>query len=74
MREVTMWYRFDTQTQQFEPNHLGDGHEATDRPAARHASHVKGWSGGKWQKVHCWLTDDVPPRIVYYSPDEADIP
>lgn len=67
---VTVWYRWDGIVGDWEYNHLGDGHELTDKPAPRHPIHIKGWSGGKWIKYHMWLTDDLPAKVVGYTPDD----
>lgn len=70
MTPATLWFRFDHQTGAFEVNHLGDGHETTDRPAPRHPEQVRSWSGGRWERKHVWLTADLPPRLVAYSNEE----
>jgi hypothetical protein len=65
----TLWHRHDP-VNGWAFNHLGDGHETGRRPTPRHPAQVALWARGEWSKTHCWLTDDLPPKVVMYGPDD----
>jgi hypothetical protein len=65
----TQWYRHDRMNG-WEFNHLEDGHAANDKPTPRFPSQA-GWLRATWSKYHCWLTADVPPKVVHFGPDSV---
>jgi hypothetical protein len=66
----TKWYRHD-RANGWEFNHLEDGHAVSDKPTPKFASQA-GWARATWIKYHCWLTADVPPKVVCVGADEQD--
>lgn len=76
MSPCTLWYRFipgeRPRSDPWHFNHLEDGHPDIDRPTPKHPDHA-GWAHSRWQRVRAWLTTDVPPCVVHYSPDEVEL-
>lgn len=68
MTPCTMWYRHQGHGWEF--NHMAPGHESGERPSQRHPNHERAWGSGEWDRDHAWLTDAIPPRVVYYSPED----
>lgn len=72
MNPVTVWYRKRIPGQMpADINHIEDGHNTTGRPTVKHPDQARTWRG-EWECNHAWLTDDVPPRLVYYGPDDIE--
>jgi hypothetical protein len=69
MNPCTLWYRHSP-VGGWEFNHLDDEHQTTEKPPPKHANHDS-WLRSRWQRKHAWLTDEVPPKVVYYS--DADL-
>lgn len=62
----TQWFRHDRMTG-WEFNHLENGHATDDKPTPRFPSQA-GWLRATWQRYHCWLTADVPPKVTFVGP------
>ena len=72
MKPCTLWYRWVPISPHKEEcvfNHLADGHEQGAKPAPMHEAR-KAWARAEWGKTHAWLTDDVPPKVVHYGPED----
>lgn len=67
MKPVTKWWRRMPRSDSEEFNHIEDGHSTADIPSA---PQFAGTHPGMWSKDHMWLTDDVPPKLVAYGPDD----
>ena len=61
-----MWWRWITDDNEWEFNHLEDGHSQSDNPVVKFDSQ-RGWMKAKWTKDLAWLRGGV---VVYYGPDE----
>lgn len=49
-REVTLWYRWDHQTEKFVFNHVTEGFDVmVHAPVPVNASQTKGWKGATWK-------------------------
>lgn len=70
MKPITEWYRAVPDPDMEDFNHIEDGHVPLTRPTPKTPEQVGPWSRGKWYGYHAWLTDDVPPKVVHYGPDE----
>jgi hypothetical protein len=70
LRPCTLWHRFDPQQNEWEFNHLSDGHEQGERPAPKCKEHVNGWGKGRWSKQHAWLTAEN--KVVHYGPEDLE--
>lgn len=64
VKECTKWYRHD-RVNGWQFNHLEDGHATTDKPSG-----IQSWQRATWSRYHCWLTDDTPPKVVNYGPED----
>ena len=64
----TQWFRHD-RINGWEFNHLEDGHATSDKPTPRFPSQA-GWLRATWQRYHCWLTADVPPKVTFVGPQD----
>lgn len=61
MKPCTLWYRRVGTDVSY--NHLEGGHN--QQPLLPHLP-VSGWL----PPIFAWLTDEIPPRVVHYSPEE----
>ena len=64
----TLWFRHD-RINGWEFNHLESGHATSDKPAPRFPSQA-GWLRATWQRYHCWLTSDLPPKVTFVGPQD----
>jgi len=71
MKPVTKWFHQPTPEFEMAFNHLEDGHSQECGPKAHTPEQAKQWKGGRWERVHAWLTDSMPARVVHYTPEEA---
>lgn len=69
MKPVTLWFR-ENPVDGCSFNHIEDGHPAVTKPTPKCEAHKTLWKGGRWSKVHVWLTDTLPQRVVFYSPED----
>ena len=67
MKPATIWYRRPRPSDQWEMNHLEDGHCANDVPTPKCELHEKVWKGGGWEKYFVWLDDN---NVVHHGVDE----
>jgi len=67
MKPVTAWYKYLPSLQIWDFNHIEDGHSTENHPTKFPLRFP-----GQWAAYHRWLTDDVPPKLVAYSPEERD--
>lgn len=68
MKPITRWHR-KNEKGVFEFNHIEDGHVPTHAklPTPKCEIHKKSWSNGVWQFSHAWLTDELPPKVIYHE-------
>ena len=66
MKLVTSWSRKNDK-EEFEHNHLEDGHANSIRPTPIHENHKKAWAKGIWKAHHGYLTFDIPPKLVLHD-------
>lgn len=64
---VTLWYKHDSQKDDWVYNHLEKGHVVAPQPKPKCGQR---W-GGAWEYKHVWLTDHLPAKVVWISPEEA---
>lgn len=64
----TQWFRYD-HINGWEFNHIEMGHAAGEKPVSHFASQ-HGWRNATWERYHCWLTADVPPRVTFVGPSD----
>lgn len=61
MNPITLWNRYDKESDSFQFNHLEDGHSDRDVPYAKFPEQ-KGWVNSKWTREHAYL--DGENRVV----------
>lgn len=57
MKAITVWERFNQESQQWEHNHIEDGHIEGEKPVGTE-SQTKGWSKGTWTREHKHLDNN----------------
>ena len=61
MKPITVWRRFNPKTQEFEHNHIQDGHVDGDIPHGTRKQNAI-WHRAKWQKVFGYL--DANHKVI----------
>ena len=59
MKPITIWRRFNSETELMEHNHIEDGHVPLDLkiPLGKFSNQTKSWLSGKWEKELTYLDE-----------------
>ena len=60
---VTVWFRLNRKTDEFEHNHVEDGHMIATEPFPINDFQKKAWKGCLWQYEHRYITFDY--KLVF---------
>jgi len=58
MKPITVWFKLNYKTNEFEHNHIEDGHVGCYEPTPLNEEQKKAWKGAKWQYAHRFITDE----------------
>lgn len=61
MFPVTVWFRLNMKTQQYDFNHIENNHVKNNNPTD---NFQRGWNRGTWTKQFGWLSSDIPPKLI----------
>lgn len=64
MKPITICLRWHEKNQQFEHNHIVDGHLAEDYPPAVSVDQQQAWSKAKWKLIHGFLDEGNNVSVI----------
>jgi len=55
---VTVWFKLNHKTDDFEHNHIEDGHVFAPAPIPISEEQKRAWKGAKWEYEHRYITHE----------------